>query len=109
MLQYASNRLKATEEELLDALAGKLTADHIFVLSEILDHIEDLERRITVFSKQLLTRLKPYKAAVQGLQTIPGIDLMRAAVLMAEIGDDMTAFTTAEKLASWAGVCPGNL
>ena len=29
-------------------------------------------------------------------------------MLLVEIGDDMQAFGSAEKLASWAGVCPGN-
>nr|VFK81382.1 MAG: Transposase IS116/IS110/IS902 family protein [Candidatus Kentron sp. SD] len=108
VLQYASKRLKATEEELLDALAGELTADHIFVISEILDHIEDLERRIAVFSRQLLTKLEPYKPMLQAMQTIPGIDRMGAAMLLVEVGGDMTAFGTAEKLASWAAVSPGN-
>lgn len=108
VLQYASKRLKATEEELLDALDGELTDDHIFVVSETLDHIEDLERRITIFAKQLLSKLEPYKAILQALQTIPGVDIMGAAMLLVEIGDDMEVFGSAERLASWAGVCPGN-
>jgi transposase len=108
VLQYASKRLKATEEQLLDALSGELTEDHRFVIAQTLDHIEDLERRIGEFAQQLLTRLEPYRAALQSLQTIPGIDQMGAAMLLVEIGDDMDAFGSAEKLASWAGVCPGN-
>nr|VFJ94589.1 MAG: Transposase IS116/IS110/IS902 family protein [Candidatus Kentron sp. LFY] len=108
VLQYASGRLEATIDALLDVLAGESTDDHIFVLSEMLDHIEDLERRIAIFARQLLSRLDPYKAMLQALQTIPGIDKMGAAMLLVEIGDDMGAFGTAEKLASWAGVCPGN-
>lgn len=108
VLKHASKRLKASQEELLDALAGELTADHIFVVSQTLDHIEDLEKRIAVFAKTLLERLKPYNEALQTLQTIPGIDQLGAAMLLVEIGDDMEAFGTAERLASWAGVCPGN-
>lgn len=108
VLQYASKRLKATEEQLLDALSGELTEDHRFVIAQTLDHIEDIERRIGEFAQQLLTRLEPYRAALQSLQTIPGIDQMGAAMLLVEIGDDMDAFGSAEKLASWAGVCPGN-
>lgn len=42
------------------------------------------------------------------LQTIPGIDLMGAAMLLVEIGTDMSSFGCAEKLASWVGICPGN-
>nr|VFK17253.1 MAG: hypothetical protein BECKLFY1418C_GA0070996_10301 [Candidatus Kentron sp. LFY] len=73
VLQYASKRLKATGEELLDALSGELTQEHVFVISEILSHIEDLERRIAVFFRQLLTKLEPYKPVLQAMQTIPGL------------------------------------
>ena len=69
-------------------MAGESTADHIFVLSETLDHIEELERRIAIFARQLLSRLDPYKAILQALQTIPGIDKMGAAMLLVEIGDE---------------------
>nr|VFJ94816.1 MAG: hypothetical protein BECKLFY1418B_GA0070995_10638 [Candidatus Kentron sp. LFY] len=90
VLQYASSRLEATIDVLLDALAGESTADHTFVLSETLDHIEDLERRIAIFARQLLSRLDPYKSILQALQTIPGIDKIGTGMLLVEIGDDMT-------------------
>ncbi len=108
VLRYAHKRLKATHEELLDALSGELTEHHIFVVGEILDHIEDLERRIELFRQQLIEGLQPYRQILQALETIPGIDEKGAAMMLVEIGDDMQAFGSAEKLASWAGVCPGN-
>ena len=108
VLEYASKQLKATEEELLDALEGELTDDHVFVISELMDHIEDLERRIQCFAQKLLEGLVPQQPILQCLQTIPGIDERGAAMLLVEIGDDMSAFGSADKLASWAGICPGN-
>ena len=48
------------------------------------------------------------RALLQSLQTLPGVDETAAALLLAEIGDDMKPFGTPAKLASWAGVCPGN-
>jgi transposase len=39
---------------------------------------------------------------------IPGVDWLVAAVLIAEIGVDMSVFLSAYHLAAWAGVCPGN-
>jgi transposase len=78
------------------------------VLSELMDHIEDLERRIARFSQHLLDGLAPQQGLLQALQTIPGLDERGAAMLLVEIGDDMNAFGAGEKLASWAGVCPGN-
>jgi transposase len=108
VLNYASKRLKASEEELLDALDGELADEHRFVLGELMDHIEDLERRIARFSNHLLQGLAPQQVLLQALQTIPGLDERGAAMLLVEIGDDMDAFGSAHKLASWAGVCPGN-
>ena len=89
-------------------MAGELTKEHVFVISEILIHIEDLQRHIATLFRELVTKLEPYKPILRAMETIPGIDRMAAAMLLVEIGDDMTAFGTAEKLASWAGVCPGN-
>lgn len=42
------------------------------------------------------------------LQILPGIDLIGAAMLLVEIGTDMDAFGSADRLASWVGICPGN-
>ncbi|NLJ28403.1 MAG: IS110 family transposase [Deltaproteobacteria bacterium] len=107
-LQFANSRLKATPEELVDALDGDLTPTHRFVLREILQHIRDLEARITRFDIQLLAELESHRWALDLLQTIPGIDAVGAAMLIVEIGVDMEAFGSAQRIASWAGVCPGN-
>ena len=57
VLQYASNRLKASDEELLDALAGDLSPSHHFVLTELMAHIDELEARIETFRQALLQGL----------------------------------------------------
>jgi transposase len=41
------------------------------------------------------------------LQTLPGVDLIGAAMPLVEIGTDMDAFGSADRLASWVGICPG--
>jgi transposase len=103
-----AGRLKATREELFEAFQGELTASHIFVLSEVLDHIETLEARIARFDAALLDGLADEHNTLVLLQTLPGVDIIGAALLIVEIGTDMTAFGRADRLASWAGVCPGN-
>jgi transposase len=108
VLHHAGQRLKATEQELLDALDGDLSESHRFVLTQLMDHVDDLERRIACFRAKLLAGLAPQQGLLNALQTIPGLDELAAALLLVEIGDDMQAFGTPEKLASWAGVCPGN-
>jgi len=108
VLQLASRRLKATREELFDALQGELTANHRFVLDEIMHHIEEIEARIARFDARLLDELKDEHNKLALLQTLPGIDLIGAAMLLVEIGTDMDAFGSADRLSSWVGICPGN-
>ena len=108
VLMLAGNRLKADRTDLLDALDGELTADHRFVLHELIAHVEELERRIDRFDQYLLDQLAPYRSTLALMQTIPGIDAVGAALLLVEIGDDMSAFGSVDRLASWVGICPGN-
>ncbi len=108
VLQYASNRLKTPRKEILDALQGELSECHIFVLNELMHHIEELEARMIRFDCRLLDGLEKERNVLQLLCTIPGIDITGAAMLLVEIGTDMGAFGSASRLASWVGICPGN-
>ena len=108
MLQFASRRLKASREEIFDALQGELTDSHRFVLDELMRHVEEIEARIARFDTRLLDGLKDERNTLALLQTLPGVDLIGAAMLLVEIGTNMDAFGTADRLASWVGICPGN-
>lgn len=108
VLKLASKRLKASREEIFDALQGDLTASHRFVLDELMRHIEEIEARIARFDARMLVALESERNTLALLQTIPGVDLIGAAMLLIEIGSDMDAFGSADRLASWVGICPGN-
>lgn len=104
-----AGRLRASREQLFDALQPEeLSVHHVFVLKEVMAHIEELEARIIRFDHALIQGLDAWRPQLVLLQTIPGIDLMGAAMLLVEIGTDMASFGCAEKLASWVGICPGN-
>ena len=108
VLDCASRRLKASREELFDAVQGELTASHRFVLDELMHHVEEIEARISRFDARLLDGLAGERNALTLLQTLPGVDLIGAAMLLVEIGSDMDVFGSADRLASWVGICPGN-
>jgi transposase len=104
-----AGRLRASREQLFDALQPEeLSSPHVFVLKEIMAHIEELEARMGRFEQALIQGLDAWRPQLILLQTIPGIDLMGAAMLLVEVGTDMSSFGRAEKLASWVGICPGN-
>ena len=108
VLKLASRRLKASREELFDALQGDLTDSHRFVLDELMRHVEEIEAGIARFDARLLAELRDEQNTLALLQTLPGVDLIGAAMRLVEIGSDMTAFGRADRLASWVGICPGN-
>ena len=108
ILNCASKRLKASREELFDAIQGELSDSHRFVLAELISHIEEIEARIARFDSRLLAGLDGERNSLALLQTLPGVDLIGAAMLLVEIGSDMDAFGSADRLASWVGICPGN-
>jgi transposase len=102
-------RLRASREELCEALSTEqFSTVHRFVAEEIVQHIEQIEQRIARMDQYLLDGLRAWQPQLNLLQTIPGIDIQGAAMLLVEIGADMAVFGSAERLASWVGICPGN-
>jgi transposase len=108
LLEMARGRLKSRREDLQAALDGDLTARHRFILQHIHNHIEILEHGLAELDAYILAAMAPYQWAHRLLQTVPGIDQIASALILIEIGDDMTRFGNADRLAAWAALCPGN-
>lgn len=108
MANLAQKSLRKKIPALQEALHGRVTAHHRFMLQMHLDHIEHVERLVERLSQRITEIIAPFFATVELLKTIPGVKQTAAEVLVAETGGDMQAFPTAEHLASWAGLCPGN-
>jgi transposase len=108
MAELARCRLRKKIPTLRIALQGHVTDHHRFVLAELMDQLQDLERRIERFSQRIEEISGPFKAAIQAVMTVPGFERRAAENLIAEIGIDMSRFPTAGHLASWAGICPGS-
>jgi transposase len=104
----AHPRLSATPERLREALRGRGTAHHRFLLRLHLDQVDALEAVIGRIDREVEERLAPFRAAVDLLTSIPGVGALAARVIVAEIGLDMGRFPTAGHLLSRAGLCPRN-
>ena len=108
LVTLVSDRVKARRREIVEALRGRVTPHHRFLLQLHLDQVATLEEAIAKVDAEVGESLAPFRAAAQRLTTIPGVSAVAAAVLVAEIGIDMTRFATAGHLRSWAGLCPTN-
>ena len=99
-------RLKCSRQELRDALEGRITSHHRFVVGQHLRMIEELEATVTAFDARIEAVLAPFRDAAERLMSLPGISDVAAQVILAEIGTDMSSFPTAGHLLSWAGLTP---
>lgn len=102
----ARGSLKFKRLQLIEALRGRVTDHHRFILKLHLDTIDMLEQQVAELDRRLGGALDPFRSAIEQLTTIPGVGEQTARVLVSEIGDDMTRFPSAAHLVSWAGLCP---
>jgi transposase len=108
LADLARGRLRTKRDQLKEALEGRVTAHHSFLLTEHLSTLEYLDEAMERVSGEIDQRLTADQEAIALLDTIPGVGQRAAESLIAEIGSDMSRFPSAKHLASWAGMCPGN-
>lgn len=100
--------IKNKKGQVADSLFGTMTPHQMELIRDCWEHIEFLEKSIASLEVKIDAHMEPYRKEYELLQTIPGVSISTAAVLIAEIGVDMNQFPSAEHLSSWAGVAPGN-
>jgi transposase len=107
MAKLADRRVKAPEQEIMQALEGCVTDHHRFMISFHLRHIDELDALVGSLEGRIDEELAPFRGVVEHLITIPGVKKDAAAAIVAEIGVEMSVFPTAGHLTAWAGVSPG--
>jgi len=83
-----------SRQELRDALEGRITSHHRFLVGQHLRMIEELEATVTAFDARIEAVLAPFRDAAERLMSLPGISDVAAQVILAEIGTDMSSFPT---------------
>jgi transposase len=100
--------VKSPQAKLQEALRGRVTAHHRFLLKLHLGQIDQLDAAISTIDSEIEANLAPFRTAVELVSTIPGVGPLGAQVIVSEIGTDMSRFPNAGHLLSWAGLCPRN-
>lgn len=108
LAELARGRLKSKKAELAKALEGNFTEHHRFQIRLLLDDLKQCEEKIFQLDRRIAQYLERYTELVDRLDAIPGVDLVGAAVILAEIGPEARHWEDARKLASWSCLCPGN-
>lgn len=108
LASQAKGTLKKKINQLISALNGKLTDHHRFMLETSKLALENIQQQTDRIDRRLEEYIQLHTTKVELLETIPGVSHETVKGIVSEIGFDMSVFPTAQHLASWAGVCPGN-
>jgi len=110
LVKYYHGRMKASKEELAQALRGALSEHHRFMLNMIRDSMAEKEALLKKLEQRIEDHLRASEMLLDAklLESIPGVGKDGASGIIAEIGNNMDQFPSAQHLASWAGMSPGN-
>jgi transposase len=117
LADLAGKQIKATPKELYDALHGRLTDHHRFLLELHLRQWDQLDTAIRTIDLEIDQRIDrmdqprrddepPFRTLIENIDTVPGVSAVSAPAILSEIGTDMSRFPSAGHLLAWAGMCP---
>jgi transposase len=106
LARLADPRVKASRETLRQALRGRVTGHHRFLLRLHLDQIDALDAAIARIDREVEIGIGPFRTAIKQLSSTPGIKTLAALQILSEIGTDMSRFASDANLISWACICP---
>ena len=109
MADLAIGRARAKMADLSMALEGRFTGHHAMMCRLHLDAIALHDAGIADLGARIAARAAPWRRETELLKTIPGFGDQVAWTWIAEIGPAPHEwFGSDAKLASWAGLAPGN-
>jgi len=107
LAQMAHEHVRASQEQLREALDGRMDSAHRLLLKQSLDQISQLRQQAEELDQEIARSFTQHQAAIARLCAVPGISVTAAFQIVAEIGPEARTFATPAKLASWTGLCPG--
>src|SRR3954463_9050155 len=107
LAEMARGSMRAKTPRLTEALTGRFTDHHAFLLTQMLARVDAVNPDIATVQARIEAPIGELAPAVIRLDAIPGVGPVAAQMILAEIGTDMTRFPTPAHLASWARFAPG--
>ncbi len=105
---FLDRRCKASAEKVQAAIDGLMCSEQVEKLKIIRSHMDFLELCKSNLESIILSLAKQFLPQIELVLTVPGIQLFSAISIISEIGVDMSVFSTAKHLCSWAGLVPQN-
>src|SRR5436305_4484494 len=107
LANLARGSLRNKTGRLTEALTGRFTDHHAFLLTQMLRRVDAITADVATVQERIDAQIAPFARAVARLDEIPGVGATAAQAIIAEVGLDMSRFPTPAHLASSARFAPG--
>src|SRR5499433_3180556 len=107
LAQLGDERLHCTEQQLEDALTGRVQPMHREMLALQLQRLQWIDQQMAELNRMIAQGMKSHQDAVIRLAEVPGLGVDSAQQIIAEVGAQASTFSSAAELTSWVGTCPG--
>jgi transposase len=107
LAELARGSLRSKTARLTEALTGRFSEHHAFLLTQMLHRVDVISADIATVQARIDAQIGELAPAVARLDAIPGVGPIATQMILAEIGTDMGRFPTPAHLTSWARFAPG--
>ena len=98
-----------TSEDILSAVEGTNLNQYQKARIKIVQkHMEYVDSLLDEVQHHIDMMVESYENYIQLLMTIPGVNRKSAIIIISELGIDVSQWSSARKLAAWAGLAPGH-
>ena len=101
------DRLRCSQQQLVEALTGNPQLLHRQLLALYLDRYDVIAQQIDKLHRLIAEAMHAHQDAVVRLAEVPGFAADSAQQVIAEVGAQASTFASAANLTSWVGTCPG--
>jgi transposase len=92
LASLARGSLRSKTARLTEALTGRFTEHHVFLLTQMLRRIDGITADVAAVQERIDAQIAPFAQAVARLDETPGVGPTAAHAILAEVGLDMTRF-----------------
>jgi transposase len=92
LARLGDKRLQCTEEQLVDALTGRVQPMHREMLALQLERLQLIDTQIAKLNSMIAQAMKPHQEAVMRLAEVPGLGVDSAQQIIAEVGVQASTF-----------------
>ena len=109
ILSKVHGRCKASSDDILSSVEGTNLNQYQKARIKIVQkHMEYVDSLLDEVQHHIDMMVESYENYIQLLMTIPGVNRKSAIIIISELGIDVSQWSSARKLAAWAGLAPGH-